>query len=391
MIRNAKLYPHYNARGDPGLKAKVWTMKGFFSASVPAGASKGEHEARKIDFKKNFELFPSFVNNLIGLDETDWITADRMIMQSDGTSNFSRLGADMALAFSIAIARAGSDGELWRMEGPKSKVYFPYPLSNVIGGGMHGGKPAWQEFMVLPHRAKDPEEAMKTVTEIWKMIGEELEKKKILLGRNIENAWMCDLDETKTLSFLADIAADWGVRLGVDFAASSFWDGKSYVYRNMKRRMSPEEQLQHVADLARHYNIYYLEDPFHEEDFGMFAALQKMLSNRLVVGDDLYCTSEDRLTTGLRIRASRGMIMKPNQAGVLYKAFKAAETARQNGIAPVASHRSAETNDDWLADLALLWKSPIIKIGCLGFDQAKHNRLVELWHDVPNNVMAELP
>ncbi len=391
MIKNVAVYPHFDASGGLTLKVKIWTHRDFFTASVPTGTSTGSNEAKNVPVKKAVGVFPHLRKNLIGLDENDWMTADKIIKQSDREEKFGTLGSSLALGCSIAVARAATEGELWRLEGPKKRMGFPLPVSNVIGGGLHGGDTSWQEFLIIPHRAKTPLEASRTNYEIWKYVGEELGRKGLLSGRNLENAWMSKMDEYRTLDFLSEIAEQWDVKLGVDIAASSFWDGKEYVYRNYKKGMNPERHLDFLADIIKKYGIYYVEDPFQEEDFWMFMELRKALPSRLIVGDDLLCTNLERLKKCRKLGCANGIILKPNQIGTLYDTFRAAEFAWDNGIHSIASHRSRETFDDWLSDLSLLWKSPLIKIGCLGFDTAKHNRLIELWNDVPGPHMTGLP
>ena len=389
MIRNVKIYRAFNSKGEETLKVKVWTIKHFYTALIPSGTSKGKHEAVELPFEKIFEIFPKVRTDIVGLDETDWVTTDKILEQIDGTGNFSRIGANLALGISVAVARAASGGELWRLEGPKSRFYFPYPLGNVIGGGKHGGRATFQEFLVLPHRAKDPLEASRTNFEVWKVVGEELKKKGVLLGRNIENAWMCKLDELKTLNLISEVAEDFDLKIGIDVAASSFWKRGRYRYRD--KEYDPDDQLEFLLQLAKMFKLYYIEDPFHEDDFERFAELSRKLKNTLVVGDDLYCTNPERIMKGIRSKSSNALIVKPNQIGTLYQVQRVVELSRENGLVPIASHRSGETEDDWLVDLAILWKMPIIKIGNLGADLPKHNRLTELWGDIPHNEMAELP
>lgn len=389
MIRNVKIYHMFNSKGEDTLKVKVWTLNHSYTASIPSGTSKGKNEAKEISFEKTFQIFPKIREDLIGLDETDWITTDKILEQADGTKNFSRIGIGLALGISLAVAKAASNGELWRLEGPKNKFFFPYPLGNVIGGGKHGGSTSFQEFLVIPHRAKDPLEAARTNFGVWKNVGEELKKKGVLLGRNIENAWMSKLDETKTLNLLSRIAEDFDVRIGIDVAASSFWDGRKYKYKD--KTIDPADHLELLALFAKMFKLYYIEDPFHEDDFEGFAELTKRLKNTLVVGDDLYCTNPDRIRKGIKLHSSNAVIIKPNQLGTLYQVQKVLDIIHDNNMVPVASHRSKETEDDWLVDLSILWRMPIIKIGNMGPDLPKHNRLVELWGDIPHNEMARLP
>ncbi len=391
MIKDVRIYSVFNSKGEHALRVKIQTSSGFFTASVPSGTSKGKHEAKDIQMEKLMKVFPKVRENIIGLDETDWVTADQIIEQIDPSNDYRNIGISLALGLSIAIAKASSNNELWRFRGTRSVYRFPFPLGNVIGGGEHGGKTTFQEFLILPHKAKSPMEAARINYEVWNVIGEELRKHGWLTGRNIENAWCAKLDDLKTLDFLSAVAEDFDVKLGIDFAASSFWNGKAYVYKNLKKKLDREKQIDVVERVAKVYDIYYLEDPLHEDDFEGFAELARRLRNRLVVGDDLYCTNFERVKKGIISKSSNSAIIKPNQYGTLLQVSKVIRLMKKSGMIPVLSHRSGETEDDWLSDLALAWDSPIIKIGNLGPDIPKHNRLIELWHDVPERKMAALP
>lgn len=391
MIKDLRVYPVLNSKGKPTLKVKIKTGEGFYSASVPSGTSKGKNEAKDIPFKKVGEILPKIRGSIIGLDESDWVTADQIIEQIENSNDYSNMGVSLALGISLAVAKASTYGELWRLRGAKTIHSFPYPLGNVMGGGEHGGKTTWQEFLVLPHKAKTPMEATEINYEVWSVIGEELKRKGLLLCRNIENAWCSKLDDLKTLDLVSSVAEDFGARIGIDFAASSFWNGRSYVYKNFKKNLTPEKQMEMVARVAEVYDVYYLEDPLHEEDFAGFTELNKRLRGRLLVGDDLYCTNFGRVKKGIEMVAGNAAIIKPNQYGTLFQVSRVIKLMKNAGFVPVMSHRSGETEDYWLSDLALAWDSPIIKIGNFGPDMPKHNRLLELWNDVHQKRMARLP
>jgi len=392
MITDLRLFRILNSKGEASVKALMKTDSGSFSASVPSGTSKGSNEAKELDFAKIRKAFPKLRQKLIGLPE-DSERMDRLLISSDGTRNFSKIGGNLSLALSVAAARAQAKGELWKLHGLRESQIFPLPAGNVIGGGSHGGGTDWQEFLLIPHMAKNPAEAIENLVEAWQAIGSELGKKKLLAGRNYENAWMASLNEGKTLDFLSAIAEDWHMRMGVDFAASSLWNGKSYVYKKSRKKLSTDQQLELVKETAEKYRLWYLEDPFHENGFASFKALTRELGNKcLVVGDDLYCTQMRRLENGIQERATNGIIIKPNQVGTLSQAGQVVSLAQTHDITPVVSHRSGETEDDWIADLAILWNAPLIKTGIMGMERlAKHNRLIQLWEEVPSPKMAEMP
>ncbi|MFQ5647907.1 MAG: enolase [Candidatus Aenigmatarchaeota archaeon] len=388
MIHHLKAYAIFNSRMGQTLLARVWTDSGVFSASVPTGTSKGKHEAWDLPPEKALEMSREISKTLKGLDEQDWQNFDIFLQQLDKTGNFSRIGGNLALAASLAVARAATGGELWRLTGKERSAQFPMPVANMIGGGKHDGGTDWQEFLVIPHNAESPAAAFLILREVWKDVGDRLKEKGVLLGRNRENAWMAKLDETRTLDLLSKVAEEFDVRLGVDFAASSFWNGRKYVYK--KRRISPEKQMKAVIRATNLYKLSYLEDPFEEADFEFFAVLNSRLKkSALIIGDDLYCTNQDRLERGIKIGASDGIIIKPNQIGTLYQTAQTVGLAKRAGQVIVPSHRSVETEDAWLADLAVAFDAPLMKIG-LG-DIPKFNRLAQLWADIPSVQMAAFP
>ncbi len=389
MIRDLRVYTVLNSMLKPTIKVKLWTDDGrCYSASVPSGTSTGMREAKELPINKVRKAFNVIRKNMITLDEEDWVNADIFLKEMDSTDDFSKIGGNLSLAISIAFARAATKGELWKLTGRNLRADFPLPVCNVIGGGSHGGGTAWQEFLIIPHRTYSPMEATKTAIEIWATIGEELAKKGVLLGKNREGAWMSKLDEFETLHFLAELAEDWKFRIGIDFAASSFWDGKGYKYGD--KVYSPDQHLDIITQLAQQYKIYYMEDPFHEDDFFYHSKLTKEFGKRaLVVGDDLYTTNLERLKLGLKAKATNAIIIKPNQIGTVHQTMGVAKLAKANSQVLVPSHRSQETYDDWLSELCLALGAPLIKIGMA--DIPKLNKLLVLWNEVPDARMSKLP
>ncbi len=371
---------------------KIWTDDGSFSASIPSGTSKGKHEAKELPIDKVRKSFSRIRSRFIGKDERDWRGIDSLLRDIDGTENFSKIGENLSLAISIACARAAFNNELWKIHKPRMGIEFPIPIGNVIGGGKHMGGTDWQEFLVIPYAANSPAEAIETMLGIWIDLGKELRRKKLLIGKNIENAWMTKLDDIKTLDLLSDIAEDWKVKLGIDFASSSLWNGRRYEYKKMGKHLTQNQQIDFIEEITKKYRLYYLEDPVYENGFRQFMILnQRLGKEHLVVGDDLYCTNPKLLTKGIANSSSNSMIIKPNQIGTLSLADDVVRMAKETDIVVVPSHRSGETEDDWIADLSLAWDAPLIKTGITGSDMAKLNRLVELWEEIPDVKMAKLP
>jgi len=392
MIRNLKIYPIFNSKGTPAIMIKIQTDKGFYSASIPSGTSKGKYEAKELPVERVLKSFSKIRPRFIGKDERDWRGIDNLLRELDGTENFSKLGENLSLAISIACARAAFENSIWKIHKPRMSMVFPIPIGNVIGGGKHWGGTDWQEFLVIPHGARNPREAIETMVSMWASLGEELRKKKMLIGKNVENAWMTKLDDLKTLDLLSDVAEDWKVKLGIDFASSNLWNGKRYVYKKLKRNLTQSQQVDFITEIAKKYRLYYLEDPIQENGFGQFMILNNSLGKDCIIaGDDLYCTNPKRLKKGIKSSATNGIIIKPNQIGTLSLADEVVRIAKENDIITIPSHRSGETEDDWLADLSLAWDAPLIKSGITGSDMAKLNRLIELWEEIPEVKMAKLP
>jgi enolase len=390
MITNIAVHTVLNSLGQETLQAKVWTDNGSYTASVPSGTSKGALEAKSLPPAKAIKLFSSIRKDFISLDEEDWVNCDILLQELDGTKDFSKIGGNLSLAISLAVAKAATNNNLWQLNHKEVRARFPLPVANIIGGGKHGGGADWQEFLIIPHSAKSPAEAARMIFEAWKDAKEELEKKGLLTGSNREGALTAKMDEEATLEFMADLAASWDVKLGVDFAATSMWDGRGYFYSKSNKVLDPQAHAATISDFVDDYKLYYLEDPFHENDFKSHAELVKKLGRQaMVVGDDLYTTNASRLKKGLKVLATSGMIIKPNQIGTLYQTKQAVDLAAENGIALVPSHRSVETSDSWIVDLAITFDAPLIKIG-LG-DIPKFSRMMELWTEIPDVKMASLP
>ena len=388
MLKDLRLYPSINYNGKETISIKAITERGEYLTSIPSGASCGVHEAKELPFSVVKEKFSHIRKQLIGINEFEWRSVDDFLKKTDKTYDFSNIGGNLTLATSLVIAKAALNNELWKLDGLKTK--FPFPLTNIMGGGAHGGGTDFQEFLILPHRAKTMEEAIEINLDIWKIIGEELKNRSSFFGRNLENAWMSDMSDTRTLDFISYITDDWDVKLGIDFAASQLWKNKSYFYKKSNKKLTPEKHFEFIEELVKKYNIFFIEDPFHEEDFKWFAELTKKFKDRLIVGDDLFCTRTARLKTGIKKGSANAAIVKPNQVGLLSKTEEFVKECIANNITPVASHRSGETHDSFLVDLAIAWSMPIIKISITGPDSPKINRLLELWHTIPDAKMSQI-
>ena len=381
MIEDIRAVQVANSCNKKTLKVSLRTEKGVFEAISPAGTSKGSLEAKTIINKRLLSMLPSIRKRFVGRDEEK---VD-IILEGIGVD---RVGSSFSIALSMAAVRARSNNKVYSFFGKHNR--FPYPLSNIIGGGVHSGHLTEQEFLVLPVKAKSMRAAADTNTSIWKEIGERL--KKSIDGMNKEHAWMCKLSDLKVLDALADTADEYRARIGMDFAANSFYDKRKdrYVYKNPKRVLTPDRQLDFVSGLVKDYKLAYVEDPFHEDDYGRFTMLTKR-AKCLVTGDDLFVTNVFRLRMGIEKKACNAIIIKPNQAGTMTRTLKAVKMANKARYTTVVSHRSCETDDTFISDLAVGTGSPVIKIGAHGKDVLKLGRLVKVWKMARSPKMAKLP
>ena len=387
MIRDIQGFRIFNSRGEPTILVKIVTDSGIFYGSAPSGKSRSNYEAYTLDIKLSLQVLESIKHDFIGLNEDDFEIMDEMIVEMAG-KRFEKIGAHLGVALSSALLKASTKGDPYRHF---EETAFPYPIVNVVGGGKHGGGTDIQEFHIIPVNAETFPEAIELCEEGMKRIKTILLSKGKFAGKNDENALISDLDEEKTLDMVAEVADDLEAKVGVDVAASSLYHKAKdrYVYDKLGKEIIPEEQMEAVKELIDTWKIYYVEDPFHENDFNSFAELLKWNRQILVCGDDLFSTNIDRLKRGLRYGSCNSIIIKPNQAGTIGLAIKVAEHARKRGYKVVISHRSGETNDPIIADLAL-GLGHFLKTGVWGGERlAKMNRLLELWEIVERPRMAK--
>jgi len=380
MIKDIKISKTSNACNKETISLSLKTSKNVYTASAPSGTSEGEYETKTFDLKKIFKNFPKIKKNFIGKDEKN---IDKII----DSIEIEKIGANLSIVLSIAGLRATSNNEIYKFLNPSARI-FPFPLGNVIGGGAHHGYTSEQEFLVAATKAKTVKGAIKTNFSIWNEIGKYLKTRRILIGNNYEGAWMCKLDDIQTLDILSNVAEQYEAKIGIDFAASEIYKRGNYFYSHPKRKLSPEEQLEFIIDLVKTYRIFYIEDPFHEDDFKHFSELTKKV-NSLIAGDDIFATQPYRLKLGIRKKAGNAIIIKPDQVGTISRALETIRIAKKSGYATIVSHRSEDTTDDFIADLAVGTEAPFIKCGIHGKErEIKLKRLVEIWNKTKNPSMC---
>ncbi|RLF25216.1 MAG: phosphopyruvate hydratase [Thermoprotei archaeon] len=396
-----------DSRGNPTVEVEVRTKgRGQGIALVPAGASKGAHEALELRdgdprrFKGRGVLRAvNNVNNIIapaimGFDSRRQRALDRLLITLDGTPNKSKLGANAILGVSLANAKAAADTmklPLFQYLGGARARVMPVPLMNIINGGKHAGNElSLQEFLIIPVGADSFREAIRMACEVYYELKDYLKSKYGLLAINVgdEGGFAPPMKLTReALDALVKAIKSAGydpetqVVLGLDAAASSFYDEDRGVYKVDGQDLTKEQLLEFYLDLVDEYPIKSIEDPFYEEDFEAFREITQRLKDKVqIVGDDLFVTNVKRLRRGIEIGAANALLLKVNQIGTLSEAIDAAELAMKNGYNVIVSHRSGETEDTTIADLAVALNAGQIKTGApaRGERTAKYNRLLRI-------------
>jgi len=382
-----------DSRGNATVEVDVVAGAALGRAAAPSGASTGALEAPSwppAGVDGALRIFQdSVAPRLRGRDVKDQAGLDRTLRELDGTPNFARIGGNVATAVSLANAKAAaaSAGKpLFRyLTGPQGPS-IPLPLGNVIGGGRHAiGGTTIQEYLVV---SQGPTALANVTTNarVHALVRDALMKRLpgVALGRGDEGAWVAQLQDEEALSLLADVCrgvereAGFPVRPALDFAASEFYRGGKYRYRD--RALSAKEQVDFVERLAGDFSLFSVEDPFDQEDFGSFTELTKRIGDRCkVIGDDIFVTNVERLRRGIEQRAANAILIKPNQIGTLSETRAAVDLAHSAGYATVMSHRSGETTDDTIAHLAVAFGCLGIKTGAVGGERiAKLNELIRI-------------
>lgn len=338
---------------------------------APSGASTGIHEVKCFVPDNIKELEKKLQDKFKGKDFSQE-EFDNHLSNIDGTDDFSKIGAT---SISLSFAFKNSSGI-------DHTNQFPLPLSNIIGGGEHGGNTSIQEFLVLPIEAETFPEAIEINVSIYQEIKNRHDEK--VEGINDEGALITTMDDEETLELLNKVAKKRGARIGLDIAASEFYEEGKYKMDSMGLEGTPEEHLEFVQSLIDKHDLIYVEDPFDEEDFEKHAELTSQNPDVLICGDDLFVTNKERLKTGIDQDSCNSLIVKPNQIGTVTDTRETVKLAKEENYVPVISHRSGETTDHTISDLALEWEIPIIKAGIADIRIAKLNPLLRYWDKQEN-------
>ncbi|MFC5280124.1 phosphopyruvate hydratase [Halorubrum rubrum] len=395
-ITNVSLRRILDSRGNPTVEADVLTESGGFGrAAAPSGASTGEYEAIELPAEESIaKARERAVPRLEGLFAGDQRSVDAALRAADGTDDFSAIGANSAVAISMATAKAGADvlgAPLYQhLGGAFRGDNFPVPLGNVVGGGEHAKEATHiQEFLAAPVGAPSVSEAVFANAAVHAAVADVLDERGVPAAKGDEGAWAPPISDAEAFEVVAEavetVEAEVGfeIRFGLDMAAAELYDdeGDAYVYGEETK--STDEQIEYVAGLVEEYDLAYVEDPLDENDYEAFAELTERVGDRtLICGDDLFVTNVDRLREGIDVGAGNSILIKPNQIGTLSDAFDAVELATRNGMESVISHRSGETEDTTIAHLAVATDAAYIKTGTVGGERtAKLNELIRIADD----------
>ena len=396
-----------DSRATPTLKVKVFTEFGAIGeALVPSGASTGEHEAHELrdnDDRYFGKGVANAVNNVIGeialllvgkFDIFDQRAIDSALCQLDDTQNKSRLGANAILGTSLAVAKAAANEleiPLYRYIGGVNACILPTPMMNILNGGRHADNSLdFQEFMIVPTGAETMAHAVQMGAEIFHALKSVLNEKGLNTAVGDEGGFAPNLQSNEEAIELilqaidkAGYTAGDDVMIALDVASSEFYDkdSSSYVLEGENLTLSSIELIEKYKQLCAKYPIISIEDGINENDFGGTAELTKQLGTGVqLVGDDLFVTNTARLKEGIKVGAANSILIKLNQIGTLTETLDAIETAKRAGYTAVISHRSGETEDTTIADIAVGTNSGQIKTGSLSRAErtAKYNRLIEI-------------
>lgn len=397
-----------DSRGNPTVEAEVRLENGICAcASVPSGASTGKYEAYEMRDTNSTRFFGKGVVNAVknvnteiaaalrGTSVYDQRKIDTLLCALDGTEQKRRLGANAILSVSFAAAKAGamSLGEpLWYYLGRESKTRLPVPMMNILNGGAHAKNGLdVQEFMIVPVGVHIFREGLRVGTEIFHTLGKLLSAHGYSVGVGDEGGYAPELDDAEeALKWITEAIDKAGystdtVKISLDIAASEWVKGDGYFMPKAKRALTRDEMIDTVSELCDDFPIFSVEDPLGEDDFDGFRSLTSLIGEKVcVVGDDLFVTNTKRLKKGFAEHAANAILIKPNQIGTVSETLDVIRLARENGYRHILSHRSGETDETFIADLAVATEAPLIKTGApsRGERVAKYNRLLRIAEEI---------
>ncbi len=394
-----------DSRGNPTVEVELATASGFLGrASVPSGASTGQHEAVELRDGDKGRYGGKGVRNaaenvdgelaqvVIGMDATDQRALDLAMIEADGTDNKGRLGANAMLGVSLAAAKAAAESAalpLYRYLGGASGYTLPVPCANILNGGAHAANNVdFQEFMVVPVGFDSFAEALRAVSEVYQGLKKLLGERGLSGGIGDEGGFAPDLEDNgAALGLMSEAIERSGYALGdqmafaLDPAASEFYEDGVYNLAGEGKKLSREEMVDYYARLCDQYPIVSLEDGLAEDDWEGWAMITERLGDRVqLVGDDIFVTNPKILTHGIKQGVGNSILIKVNQIGTLTETFETMDLAHKSGYTTMISHRSGETEDSTISDLAVAVNAGQIKTGApaRGERVAKYNQLLRI-------------
>jgi len=394
-----------DSRGNPTIEVEVLLSDDSFGrAAVPSGASTGAfeaHESRDGDqsryqgkgVQKAVQAVIEILDEaLVDFDSTDQRLVDAALMAVDGTENKSKLGANAILGVSLANARAAAEScalPLYRYLGGSNAHVLPVPLMNIINGGAHADNGVdIQEFMIVPHGAESFSEALRWGTEVYHTLKKLLTEQGLATGLGDEGGFAPDLPTNRAaLDLISEAITQAGYKLGkdialaLDVASTEFYDEETKTYLFEGQNRSADEMVSYYAELLANYPLVSIEDPLAEDDWAGWTKMTHELGQKVqIVGDDLYVTNPARLQKGIDLKAGNAILVKVNQIGTLTETMDAVSLAQSQGMKAIISHRSGETEDTFIADLAVATNAGQIKTGAPARSErvAKYNQLLRI-------------
>ena len=396
-----------DSRGNPTVEAEVWLADGTVArGAAPSGASTGEFEALELRdgdkarfggkgvSKAAANINTKIRDAITGMNASDMYAIDKAMIRADGTKDKSNLGANAILAVSIACARAAAkalDIPLYRFLGGVSGNRMPVPMMNILNGGAHAANTVdVQEFMIMPAGAPSFKEGLRWCTEVFHALAALLKEKGLATSVGDEGGFAPDLaSDEEAIQYILEAVKKAGYEPGRDFvlamdAASSEWKGGKkgeYVLPKCGKHFTSAELVNHWKDLCEKYPIYSIEDGLDEEDWEGWQLMTKELGGKIqLVGDDLFVTNTERLAKGISLGCGNSILIKLNQIGSVSETLEAIKMAHKAGYTAIASHRSGETEDTTIADLAVALNTCQIKTGAPSRSErvAKYNQLLRI-------------
>lgn len=407
-ITDVKAREILDSRGFPTVEVEITTEKGIkATASIPSGASTGTKEA--LELRDNDERYcgkgvQKAVNNvneiirpqIVGMEVSLQKELDKKLIELDGTKNKSKLGANAILGVSIAAIKASAleaGKEIYEYLNPREKR-IPKLMFNIVNGGMHAKNNLdIQEFMIVPKK-ETFKEALRCASEVFHSLKKILENDSLATSVGDEGGFAPNLENNKSaLSYIIKAIETAGyipgkeVFIALDVAASSLYNAEKQTYKIDDKNLTKEELLDYYLDLVKNYPIISIEDPYDENDYEGFKLITEKLGKEInIVGDDLYVTNKELLKKGIEESLSNSILIKPNQIGTFYETLETIVLAKQNNYTCIMSHRSGETVDTFIIDVAVALNIPFVKTGSLSRGEriCKFNRLLKIEEELLN-------